>query len=27
MPDRVQLRKGRVNLKANVLGQKVRIRF
>jgi len=27
MPDRVQLPKRRVNIKANVLGQKVRIRF
>ena len=27
MPDRVQLSKRRVNIKANVLGQKVRIRF
>ncbi|HVD51436.1 MAG TPA: MarR family transcriptional regulator [Candidatus Udaeobacter sp.] len=27
MPDRVQLPRRRVNLKANVLGQKVRIRF
>jgi hypothetical protein len=27
MPDRVQLPKRRVNSKANVLGQKVRIRF
>jgi len=27
VPDRVQLPKRRVNIKANVLGQKVRIRF
>jgi len=27
MPDRVQMPKRRVNIKANVLGQKVRIRF